>query len=218
MTPVEVLGWAGALTAISIGVPQVVQLLRTRSTAGLSVMTWQAMLGINVGWLSHGIVIGAANMIVPNVASSILSAAVLLLVVRERKLHAPKLLLVSALVAGVMITADLVLGSAAFGITALLASLVSNASQGVDLVRSPDVGGVAPGYLGAQVVNQVLWVVWAVLVQDSGTIISASFTGLLAVFNGTWWVLRRLGLRPLFARSAEPGVVPGKAAPVVCES
>lgn len=200
MTPAEIVGWAGALTALSIGIPQAFRLLRTRNTAGLSVVAWQAMLTLNIGWLVHGVLLEAPNMIVPNGVSVLISATVLLLLRQERELNALRLLVPVVLGAGVMIAADLVLGSTGFGVTAILASLMANAGQGISLVREPAITGVAPGFLIIQLVNQVVWVTWGVMVADSGTVISATFTGLVALFNAVWWTLRRFGMRPLFVR------------------
>lgn len=214
MTPVEILGWAGALAAISIGIPQAVRLLRTRSTAGLAVLTWQLLLGLNIGWFGHGILIEAPNMVVPNVFSAVVSATVLLLIRSARGLNPVTILIPTALIAAVMIGADLIGGSTAFGVVALLGSLIANAGQAINLVRSPDVSGVAPGYLIAQLVNQVLWVTWGFAVSDSGTILSSISTGLVIVFSTIWWLLRRAGLRPLFVRAESVGVVSGQAAPV----
>lgn len=218
MTSVEILGWAAAVAAVAIGVPQAFRLLRTRSTAGLSVMMWQVILGLNLGWFVHGVVIDALNMIVPNAFSAVVSVTVLLLIRRERRLNPLTLFLVSGLVAAVMVAADLVLGSTGFGVVALLGSLIANTGQAIKLVHSPDISGVSPGYLLAQLVNQVLWLAWARLVEDSGTLISTVSTGLIVLFSSVWWLMRRFGLRPLFVQTAAAEVVPGETAQVVCES
>lgn len=218
MTPAEIVGWAGALTALSIGIPQAFRLLRTRNTAGLSVVAWQAILTLNIGWLVHGILIDAPNMILPNAVSVIVSTTVLLLLRQERQLNALTLLAPVALGAGVMVAADLTLGSTWFGVTAILASLIANAGQGISLAREPSITGVAPGFLIIQLVNQVVWVGWGLMVADSGTVISAIFTGLIALFNTVWWILRRLGMRPLFVRPVTAVVETVGAARVSCES
>lgn len=54
-------------------------------------------------------------------------------------------------------------------------------------------------FLVLAVVNQRLWLSWAILVPDAGTMIFATVTGIITVFNLTWWSLRILGLRPLLA-------------------
>jgi hypothetical protein len=70
------------------------------------------------------------------------------------------------------------------------------------------------------VVNQGLWLSWAILVPDAGTTIFATVTGTITVFNLIWWSLRRLiwwslrslGLRPLFAASQDPQPTHGQPA------
>ena len=47
------------------------------------------------------------------------------------------------------------------------------------------------------VTNQGLWLTWAILVPDTGTMIVAAVTGTITAFNLTWWSLRRMGLRSL---------------------
>ena len=62
---------------------------------------------------------------------------------------------------------------------------------------SPRIVGVFVLFLILAVVNQGLWLSWAILVPDIGTQIVATVTGTITVFNLTWWSLRILGLRPL---------------------
>ena len=50
-------------------------------------------------------------------------------------------------------------------------------------------------------------IVWAVLVADPGSTISAASMGAMAAFNLVWYALRRLGLRAFFGLP-EPQVVP----------
>ena len=52
-------------------------------------------------------------------------------------------------------------------------------------------------FLILAVVNQGFWLSWAILVPDAGTMIFATVTGTITVFNLIWWSLRMLGLRPL---------------------
>ena len=59
-------------------------------------------------------------------------------------------------------------------------------------------------FLMLAVINQVLWLSWAILVPDPARIIFAAVTGTITVFNLTWWVLRTLGLRPLLAAGHSP--------------
>jgi uncharacterized protein with PQ loop repeat len=105
---------------------------------------------------------------------------------------------------GALIAVDQILGSAAFGAAAIIAAVLSNAGQSIELVRSNRIVGVSVLFLILAVVNQSLWLSWAILVPDIGTMIFATVTGIITVFNLIWWSLRNLGLRPLFA-AGTPG-------------
>ncbi len=199
MTAVSVLGWLAALTATLLGVPQAVRLWRTRVTDGLSLLAWQFMLVINLAWTSHGLVIGQLNMVLPNALAMASTLPVLALVSRDRGLALWRVLVPSLLGAALMVGVDLTLGTAAFGALGVVPAVAANAGQSVELVRAPAVDGVSPVFLAWQLVNQSLWAVWAVLVPDLGTLISAAATALIAAFNVAWWLARRFGLPALFA-------------------
>ena len=201
MSAVELLGWLGALTATLLGLPQALRLMRTRNTEGLSLMAWQATLVINIGWTAHGIVIGQWNMIIPNSLAMSATFPILILMQRELGLNLFRVLLPGVIGGGAMLLVDLLAGSSAFGTVALIPALLANGGQSVALVRSPRVVGVSPGFLVTQVINQALWLGWALLLPDAGTTIAAIVTGCVAVFNLVWWLLRRFGLRAFGAGS-----------------
>lgn len=203
-----ILGWLAAGVAMLLGVPQIVRLVRTRSTDGLSMLLWQAMFSINVGWAGHGLKIGAVNMIATNVVGLASTLTIMVLIMKARGLRAHRVLPWSFVGAAALVAIDLGLGSAAFGTAAVIPAVIANAGQSVELIRAPRVTGVAPLFLAGQVVNQALWFCWALLAGDGGTLITAPATGLIALFNLVWWAMRKAGLRPMFVRHAEPLVVP----------
>lgn len=195
MTPVELVGWAAALVGTTLGLPQMVRLARSRNVEGLSLPAWQIILALNLAWTVHGITLGQLNMVVPNVLGLASSVPILVLMSRELGRRLFGVLLPGLLVAAVMITVDLTLGTTAYGMVAIWPALVANAGQSLELIRSPRVRGVSPFFLVFGVLNQVLWLVWGVLVPDSGTIITATSTLIVTSFNLVWWILRKLGLR-----------------------
>jgi uncharacterized protein with PQ loop repeat len=119
--------------------------------------------------------------------------------------HLLPVLLPGLLAAGVLIAIDQLLGSAAFGAAAIIAAVVANAGQSIELVRAKRIVGVSVLFLILAVVNQGLWLSWAILVPDIGTMIFATVTGAITVFNLTWWSLRMLGLRPPCRRHSRSG-------------
>lgn len=195
MTLVELVGWGAAFVGTVLGLPQVYRLARTRNVEGLSLPFWQAILALNLAWTSHGIILGQWNMIVPNVLG--LGSTLPILFLMSRELHRPlaRVMLPGVLVAGAMIGVDLAFGTAAYGVVAVFPALFANAGQSLELIRSPRVVGVSPVFLAGGVLNQVLWLGWGLLVSDAGTIITATVTLLVTLFNLVWWALRRFGLR-----------------------
>lgn len=195
MTPVEIVGWVAALVGTILGLPQMVRLARTRNIEGLSLPAWQLILGVNLAWTSHGILLGQWNMILPNLFGLVSTLPILVLMSRELGRALPRVLLPGVLVAAVMIAVDLTLGTAVYGVVAIWPALFANAGQSLELIRSPRVRGVSPFFLIVGVLNQALWLVWGILVGDAGTQITATTTLAVTSFNLVWWILRQLGLR-----------------------
>ncbi|MFZ0530192.1 MAG: PQ-loop domain-containing transporter [Propionicimonas sp.] len=202
MDPVIVIGWAAALTATLLGLPQAVRLLRTRHVDGISLLSWQCLFVINIAWASHGVLIEKLNMILPNLLAMSCTLPVLFLIAKGRGLRLSRVLLPPIGFAVLMIAVDVLFGTAAFGVVGILPAIMSNAGQSVDLVRSPTIDGVSGLFLVLTVLNQSLWLTWALLVFEVGSMVTATVTGVVAVFNLVWWVLRRAGLPALFV--AEP--------------
>jgi uncharacterized protein with PQ loop repeat len=132
---------------------------------------------------------------------------ILYLVTRASGRRFLKNLLPSLALAAVAIGTDVTLGSAAFGIAGVCLAVVSTIGQSIELIRSPHVRGVATLFMVLAVANQGVWLVWAILVADPGSTISAASMGAMAAFNLLWYALRRFGLRPFFSLP-QPEVVP----------
>lgn len=209
MTAVTVVGWLAVALGMSVAVPQLVRLARTRKVDGLSLTAWRTILVANIAWAAHGIRLEQFAMILSNSIGLCSTLPILFLLARRFRRNLIVLVLPSLLVAGAMITVDHVLGSAAFGVTAITVALVSNIGQCLQLIRAPHVTGVSPVFVTMAVLNQAAWVIWGVLVKDAGTLMTASTVCGLTSFNLIWYGLRRLGLRAFFAHEtvATPLVV-----------
>lgn len=194
------LGWLGALLASILALPQAVRLVRSRDTAGVPVLTWQVMLVINLSWAAHGILIGQASQIMSNLIGA--SASVVVLAVLNSRLPLGWLRILTPVVLGAaaLIALDVVFGSTVFGVVVLAPAILLNGAQTLSLIRDPSVSGVSPVFLVLQTANQLVWAIWAAMLPDSGTLISAVTSGLIALVNLIWWLARRAGLGPLAAR------------------
>lgn len=204
MTPADLLGWTATVVGTVLAAPQLVRLIRTRNVEGLSLLSWQAALVINIAWAMHGVNIGQLPQMISSALALLTTVPILLLMARTLGRGVFPTVLPSIVVAACMVAVDLFLGSAAYGIVAIIPGIVITAAQSVELVRAKHVRGVSPLSMALGFVNISMWVAWALLVNDSGTLIAVSTTWVVAFFNTIWYVLRRLGLRPFFATAAEP--------------
>lgn len=210
MTAVDLLGWVATTVGTVLAVPQLVRLARTRNIEGLSLVGWQTALVLNLAWTAHGITIGQLPQILSSSLALLTTVPILVLLTRELGRRLLPTVLPSIAVAAVMVAVDLVLGSAAYGIVAILPGIAITAAQSVELVRSVHVRGVSPASMALGFLNLTLWVAWALLVDDSGTMIAVSTSWFVAAFNVVWYVLRRFGLRAFFLREPAPVPVPAR--------
>jgi uncharacterized protein with PQ loop repeat len=201
VSAVDVLGWCAVVVGMVVGLPQLVRLVHTRRVDGLSLTAWRTILAANLAWGAHGVRLQQLTMVLSNGISLCTTATIVVLLARRFRRPVVVLLLPSLAAAGLMTTVDRVLGSAAFGVTAILLAVVSNLGQSTQLVRAPHVAGVSALFMTMAVLNQGLWAAWGLLVPDTGTVMTAFTVFTMATFNLTWYMLRRRGLRAFFPTS-----------------
>ena len=190
----SVLGWVAALLAASVALPQVIRLLRTRATAGISVLAWRLTFAANVAWTLHGILTGHTNIVLPNLIFGLFSTVILVVLGRARELKLVPLIAPSLLLAVATVGLNVWLGPVAFAIAAGLPSVLAQLMQFHELVIAPRITGVSIPFLVLNVVNQSCWVSWALLADEVSVILCGSTLGTLMALNLTWAVLRRSGL------------------------
>jgi uncharacterized protein with PQ loop repeat len=204
MSLLVLVGWTATAVGTVLGIPQLVRTARTRNIEGLSLVGWQAILAINIGWTAHGIRIGQPPQIVASALSLVATVPILHILSRELGRRTIPAFLPGIALAAAMIGVDQFFGSAAYGFFAIIPGAICMAGQSVELVRAPHVRGVSSASLLLGALNQTLWAIWAVMLQDSGSMIAVLATSALVVFNVVWYFLRRLGLRAFFTRVADP--------------
>ena len=207
---VVVWGWVCALVGAVMSLPQIVRLLRSETSAGVSLLLWQLMLGSAIGWTAHGLASGHVNLVVPNAINTVLSAAVLAMVARDRGLGGARVWPLG-LGVGTALVASEQLGSAAlFGAVVIAPIVIGLAGQTRDLVREPDIRGLSGLYVVGAFVLQVLWWSWSLMSGDISTFICSTAVGLVTAVNAVLWTLRVRGL--LVPRTPGDAVVPQPAA------
>lgn len=191
---VVALGWAAAALAATVALPQVIKLLRDRITAGISLTAWRLTLAANVAWTGHGMVVGHANMWLPNLIFMVCSVIILNQLRRDRVLTWSATFAPSVVLGLTTLGLDVIYGPVVFAIAAGLPSVIAQMLQFQELVLAPRISGVSLPFLALNWVNQGLWLSWALLVGEQSITMVASTMGVLMGMNLLWCVLRRRGV------------------------
>jgi uncharacterized protein with PQ loop repeat len=191
---VVALGWVAAALAATVALPQVIKLLRNRTTAGISLTAWRLTLAANIAWTGHGVVAGHANIWLPNFLFMVCSVIILNQLRRDRVLPWAATFGPSVLLGLVTLGLDVTYGPLVFAIAAGLPSVIAQMLQFQELVVAPRISGVSLPFLAMNWVNQALWFSWALLVGEQSITMVASTMGVLMGLNLLWAVLRRQGV------------------------
>ena len=191
---VVALGWVAAALASFVAVPQVVKLLRSRTTAGLSLTAWRLTLAANIAWTAHGFVVGHANIWLPNLIFMLCSLTILNQLRRDRHLTWVVTFGPSLALGLTTFSIDVLYGPLAFAIAAGLPSVCAQIMQFHELVLAPRISGVSLPFLALNTINQAIWLSWALLVGEQSITMCASAMGVLMGINLVWAMLRRTGV------------------------
>jgi len=161
--------YAAAAIGCLIAVPQIVRLVRTRETAGLSIGSWAVSTLAAVAWLAYGIRTQQGAQVLANACVLAGGVVVLWLVLAadvNRLVRLTRLGLAGSAVAGSVLLlpmAWLILPLAATGLIARIPQLVATASTWWH--RRPS--GVAASAWGMSVACTGLWLCTGVLTGDA---------------------------------------------------
>jgi uncharacterized protein with PQ loop repeat len=189
---VDILGWIGAVTGALVALPQVVRILRTSATTGISPLTWQLLLGVNLAWMTHGVITHHPNIVVSNTLYALCTLTILILLRRHRGIRRWQLFGPGALIGTLMVAVDVFSGPVAFAVVAFIPAALSQLAQLRSLVVSRSIQGVSLWWLAYCVVNQGIWLTWSVLAHEISVMIVATGLGTLMTLNLILGVLRRL--------------------------
>lgn len=190
---VEFLGWVAAASLAAVALPQAIKLLRSKTIAGISPSAWQMMLGVNLAWSAHGLFTHHLNILVPNLIFLGCSTTILTQLARHGVRSVPRLFLPGVVLGSVTFALDVVAGPVVFALAAIVPSATAQLAQLRELIRAPSIRGVSMPFLIMNVVNQCLWVSWALLAHETSVTLAASCIGSLMTVNLVWATLRRLG-------------------------
>lgn len=202
MTALEIFGWLCAVSSAAISLPQLVRLIKARTSAGLSLLLWQLTVSVASAWTFHGFRTNALNLIVANALMALGALGVLVLIAKGRKLSPVKAFALPIGLVLVMCGLE-VYAIVAFSILLSICQLVGAFAQMFDLIRSHDITGVSVGYLVLGLVANSLWLAWALWVEDFSVVTAASSLGAVTLLNLVLWFLRTRGLLKARGRTPE---------------
>ncbi len=191
---VDILGWIGAVTGALVALPQVVRILRTSATTGISPLTWRLLIGVNLAWMAHGVITHHPNIVVSNTVYALCTSTILILLWRHRGIRLWQLFVPGILLGALMVAVDVFSGPIAFAVIAFIPAALSQIAQLRSLAVSRSVHGVSLWWLAYCVLNQTIWLTWAVLAHEISVMIVATGLGILMTLNLILGVLRRLNL------------------------
>lgn len=188
---IELLGWVAAALGVGSSVPQYLRVLRQRSSAGVSLQLWQVSAASTAAWASHGFLTSAPQMQLPNVALSLVSLAIVVFIVRDRKQPMVLPILVIVVLAAALISVELLAGALWFGIVVMIPQLYGQLTQTRALIVSDDLRGVSMGFLAIFLLVQALWFGFGVAAPDWSLIVCAGAMCVIASANLAIYLFRR---------------------------
>ena len=193
MSLVDLVGWFAALCSATLAVPQLVRIAGTRTVAGLSQVTWQMNTAAGIGWTGHGLLVGKAQLIWPNVLLGLTSAQVLWQIVAARRLPLARTWLPAIALGMMSVAADVVLGPLAFAVLAFIPGALGQLTQLRDTRRATDTSGVSMGFLAMSLLTQLSWLTFAIPSGELAVLCVAAPMAVLAASNViALWQRRRV--------------------------
>ncbi len=191
MTPLDILGWVAASLGMASALPQLFRLLRTRSSAGVSLSLFQLNAAATGAWAMHGFMVGVPQMQYPNMVLTLSSLAVCVLVLRDRKERLFPALLLPPVISVALFGVDLLAGALVFGFVVAAPFVVGQVSQLRTMHASTDLSGVSPPFLTVAFVVQAVWLVWGILYGETSITVCASLLGTLSLANLAYFLHRK---------------------------
>lgn len=187
---IDVFGWVAATIGIAMNIPQLVRILRVRTSAGVSLRLWQVQAATTASWMVHGFIVGKMQMQWPNMMMAAFGLLVVVFVLRDRRQAILPQLLLTAGAWALLVSVEVFLGSVVFGFVVAVPQVYGQAAQLREMVKAPDLSGVSSGFLAIMLLVQSMWFTFGVWTVDWSLIIAAGATAALALLNLLVYLVR----------------------------
>nr|WP_255422209.1 PQ-loop domain-containing transporter [Tessaracoccus sp. MC1627] len=192
---IEVFGWVAAAIGVASNLPQLIRILRARTSAGVSLRLWQISAATTGAWMVHGFLVQKAQMQWPNLVMSLLALVIVVFVLRDRRQAIAPQLVLPVVLAASLTGVELVFGAMAFGFVIAVPQLFGQFSQLREMVSAPDLSGVSVGYLSIMLLVQAMWFTFGLFTSDWALIICAGAMTVVCTVNLAVYVVRHLRAR-----------------------
>ena len=179
---VEWLAYAGSVLMTAMSLPQIARILRDRSTAGVSLLTWIIFALSGASWFAYGLLVQAPGIIVGNIPFlSTTLPVVMLLLVRQRNWSWLLAIAAPLAAAATVVMVLLQLPSSVSGGIGVACGLLTTVPQLIESLNRRRAGlpsEVSLATLGLLLTGQLLWLSYGIFRPDVPIIL----TNVVAVF------------------------------------
>ena len=179
---VEWLAYAGSVLMTAMSLPQIARILRDRSAAGVSLLTWIFFALSGASWFAYGLLVQAPGIIVGNIPFlSTTLPVVMLLLVRQRNWSWLLAIAAPLAAAATVVMVLLQLPSSVSGGIGVACGLLTTVPQLIESLNRRRAGlpsEVSLATLGLLLTGQLLWLSYGIFRPDVPIIL----TNVVAVF------------------------------------
>ena len=179
---VEWLAYAGSVLMTAMSLPQIARILRDRSAAGVSLLTWIIFALSGASWFAYGLLVQAPGIIVGNIPFlSTTLPVVMLLLVRQRNWSWLLAIAAPLAAAATVVMVLLQLPSSVSGGIGVACGLLTTVPQLIESLNRRRAGlpsEVSLATLGLLPTGQLLWLSYGIFRPDVPIIL----TNVVAVF------------------------------------
>ncbi len=167
---VEWLAYAGSVLMTAMSLPQIARILRDRSAAGVSLLTWIIFALSGASWFAYGLLVQAPGIIVGNIPFlSTTLPVVMLLLVRQRGWSWAAAIAAPVVAAAAVVALLLQLPSAVSGGIGVACGLLTTVPQLIESLGRRRAGlpsEVSLATLGLLLTGQLLWLSYGLFRPD----------------------------------------------------
>lgn len=167
---VEWLAYAGSVLMTAMSLPQIARILRDRSAAGVSLLTWIIFALSGASWFAYGLLVQAPGIIVVNIPFlSTTLPVVMLLLVRQRGWSWAAAIAAPVVAAAAVVALLLQLPSAVSGGIGVACGLLTTVPQLIESLGRRRAGlpsEVSLATLGLLLTGQLLWLSYGIFRPD----------------------------------------------------